>query len=332
MRRFSLALLFALIPALTLSLLLTGCGGKKSDDDDEAPVKSKKKPTRPTNTAPADTLKPVTAKEYGVLTGQVKWTGDKPNLQELTNNLQASMKNDTDYCLTGKTKEGKTNSKHPIQPFETTEQEFRIGDNGNLGNVFVWIMPEQGYYFEIPADQLAKYKDSKVEIEQPHCAFLPHAAVVFPSYYKDGKQHPSGQKFIVKNDAIVSHNSKVAGGPRNPGGNPTLKPGDEETFTLKPDSTPISVACGIHTWMKAYVRAFDHPYAAVTSVGADLKAKKYEDTTSANFGKYEITGVPVGAKVRIYAWHETLGPLNGANGEEITIAKSQEKSFDAKAK
>ena len=59
-----------------------------------------------------------------------------------------------------------------------------------VGNVFVWIVPEAGSYFEVPDDQLAKFKDAQVVVSQPHCAFLPHAAVLFPSYYKDGKQVP----------------------------------------------------------------------------------------------------------------------------------------------
>jgi hypothetical protein len=316
-----------------LGLLLTGCSGKKGDDDDDTPSSSKKKSSRPKGgSTTTESLTPVKAKEYGTITGQVTWSGDPPNLDELTKNLQAGMKNDTDYCLTGKTKDGKTNPGHVIQPLETSQQEFRIGDNKGLGNVFVWIVPEKDHFFEIPADQLAKFKDSSVTMAQPHCAFVPHAAVTFPSYNNGTKLVPTGQKFVVENDAIVSHNSKVAGGPRNPGGNPTLAPGKNETFTLKPDTTPITVSCGIHTWMKAYVRAFDHPYAAVTSVGADFKARKYEDPKSPKYGTYEITGVPVGAKVRIIAWHETLGNLNGSSGEEITLEKQTKKDFTAKAK
>jgi hypothetical protein len=325
--------MFAILPALTLGLLLTGCSGKKGDDDDDTAPRSNKKSSRQKgSTTPAESLKPVKATEYAKLTGMVTWSGDKPNLDEMTKNLQAGMKNDTEYCLTGTTKDGKKGP-HPIHDYETFQQVFRIGDNKGLGNVFVWIQPERDHYFEIPADQLAKFKDSEVLISQPHCAFLPHASVIFPSYYKDGKQVPTGQKLTVENDAVVSHNSKVAGGPRNPGGNQTLSPGGKESFVLKPDSTPITVSCGIHTWMKAYVRAFDHPYAAVTSTGGDVKAKKYEDPKSPNYGTFEITGVPVGAKVRIFAWHPDLGPLNGSSGEELTIQKGENrKDFTASKK
>jgi hypothetical protein len=323
--------MFAILPALMLGLLLTGCSGKKGDDDDDAVSSPKKSKRQKGPSTPTESLKPVKANEQGTITGKVTWSGDLPNFDEMTKNLQAGMKNDTDYCLTGKTKDGKKGP-HEIHDYETFQQVYRIGENKGLGNVFVWIVPEKDHYFEIPADQLAKFKDTEVVISQPHCAFLPHVAVIFPSYYKDGKQVPTGQKFIIENDAIVSHNSKVAGGPRNPGGNPTLGPGAKEPFSLKPDNAPITVSCGIHTWMKAHVRAFDHPYATATSVGGDVKAKKYEDPKSAKYGTYEITGVPVGAKVRIFAWHEDLGPLNGSSGEELTIQKQTTKDFEAKGK
>jgi hypothetical protein len=333
MRRFSLTALLAILPAVMLGLLLTGCGGKKGDDEDEGPSRPSKRAPRPQGDTGGEKQTPIKATEYGTITGQVTWSGDPPNVDELTKNLQAGINNDRDYCLSGVTKDGKKNPSHPIQNYEKEEQVYRIGENKGLGNVFVWIAPaESGHYFEVPQDQLAKFKDTEVVISQPHCAFLPHAAVIFPSYNNGSKQVPTGQKFVVENDAVVSHNSKVAGGPRNPGTNPTLAPKDKEVLVLKPDNTPIAVSCGIHTWMKAYVRAYDHPYASVSSVGGDIKAKKYEDPKSPKYGTYEITGVPVGAKVRIYAWHEDLGPLNGSSGEEITLQKENKKDFTAKAK
>jgi len=69
--------------------------------------------------------------------------------------------------------------------------------------------------------------------------------------------------------------------------------------------------------MRAYVWAFDHPYAAVTK----------ED------GTYEIPNVPAGAKVRIVAWHEVPEFINGGSkGEEITIKDGDPKNFSVKAK
>jgi hypothetical protein len=328
MKRFSIPTLFAILPAVMLGLLLTGCG--KKTEDDELPPKTGKTKTDGKGGPATASLKPVESKDYsGVIRGMVTWTGTEPNLQALTDTLKSGINKDKDYCLLGKRPDG---SQSNIQPYETSQQSYRIGENKGLGYVFVWIVPEKGHYFAIPDDQLKKFENTEVRISQPHCAFEPHAEVLFPSYYKDGKQVPSGQKFVVENDAVVSHNSKVQGGLSNQAIDRTLAPKTHEIYAIKPDNSPITVSCGIHSWMKGYLRAFDHPYAAVTSVGGDVKAKKYEDPKSPNYGKYEITGVPVGAKVRIIAWHEDLGFLEGDAGKELEIKKDTEVNFTAKAK
>ena len=268
------------------------------------------------------------ATEYGTITGKINWVGDKPDLSAMTEALRKGMVQDRNYCLSGK-------------DYETTEQTFRIGKNGGLGNVFVWIEPEEGYYFDIPAAQLDKFKNTQVMIGQPHCAFLPHASVLFPSYYKDGKQEPSGQKLLVENDAKVSHNSKVKGGALDPKPRPDAGAGQEKDYVLKPDKSVITVSCGVHTWMKGYIRAFDHPYAAVSSVGADPKAKTFENDEAPDFGTYKIEGVPVGAKgahqglargagmarrrQRRQGADDQEGEHRELRGEEVIAARRQEK-------
>src|SRR5206468_2195440 len=94
------------------------------------------------------------------LTGAIKIEGNRPDTTALTNALREGMKQDRDYCLSG-------------GDVETTEQEYRIGDNNQVGNVFVWIEPEQGSYFEISEAQLKEVPKQKL-IRQPHCAFVPH--------------------------------------------------------------------------------------------------------------------------------------------------------------
>jgi hypothetical protein len=86
----------------------------------------------------------------------------------------------------------------------------------------------------------------------------------------------------------------------------------------------ITIRCNIHPWMSAYARAFDHPYATLTVVGKDPKGPQY--------GTYEIKNVPAG-KVRVIAWHEKAGYLNGANGEEIELrAGTNTKNFKVTAR
>src|SRR5262249_53049648 len=99
-------------------------------------------------------------------------------------------------------------------------------------------------------------------------------------------------------------------------GTPTRMP-----VELVPDRQEVVVACDVHGWMRSYIRVFDHPYAAVSSVGRDEAAKKWEDMGSPKVGEWELKSCPVGAKVKLFAWHETLGWLGkgGQAGEDITI-------------
>ncbi len=322
MRHFPIRFLALCVPAVLAAAALVGCGGPKEDDDDIAPTKKKAGGAAVSRTT--ETLKPVTATKYSTLKGKVVFEGD-PNFQQLTDSLQKTIAGSPDraYCMSG-------------EEYEKTQQQFRVGANKGLGHVFVWIQPERGSYFVIPEDQL-KAVPKEVDLHQPHCAFLPHALVLFPSYYgKDGKQVPTGQKFYVLNDATVAHNAKVMGGGRNDLGSQSIPPGTPGSPTkslkeLVPSRQEVTVSCDVHGWMRAYIRVFDHPYAAVSSAGADPKSKKWEDLNSPEVGTWEIKGVPVGAKVKLFAWHEALGFLGAKDGQDLTIKDANDDiTFTAK--
>jgi hypothetical protein len=219
---------------------------------------------------------------------------------------------DGPYCLMG-------------QPFETYQQHWRISKN-RLGNVFVWLEPPnpQTTIFRPPASLLPK--EDTVTIHQPHCAFLPHCSVL-RSLTPDGSKL---QTLTVVNDARVLHNSKVVGslfGEKNTSINPWDGKGSPayEKFALMPEKTPITVSCGVHGWMNAYVRVFDHPFATITSVGdnhqADPKKRVWENPDDPNYGTFKIEGLPVGTPLKLFVWHEKAGFLNknGKTGEDITI-------------
>ena len=334
MRRFSLAFFAISLCAFLSSLLVLGCGGKKDDDSDDDAPRSKKKPRDTGPVVAAPTLKKVEAKEYGTLTGKVALDGDPSGaIAELKASIKSSIDANTDasFCLTGE-KSG-VKSPIPVDPLETTEQEYRVGANKCLGNVFVWIEPQQGYYFDIPKDQLDAVP-KEVTMYQPHCAFLPHCCVVFPSYYKDGKQEPTGQKLVMENDALVLHNAKITSEKDNP---PSLgiAPGKRQDYLFHPQKGAVNIACDVHKFMKSYVRVHDHPYATVTSVGAnhaDLKKRVWENADSQDFGTYAIKGVPVGATVKVFAWHEKAGWLTPASGETLVLTKETKKDFTAMPK
>jgi hypothetical protein len=325
MRRLQRGLLAFAVPMLALSLILVGCG-KPSEEGGGAPATGEKS----TKKGKAE-LEPVKGEYKATLKGKVTLKGNPPDLAKLDADIKKEIDKkpeDKAVCLAGR-------------PEEVNEQSYKIGDNKNVANVFVWIEPvERNQFFEVSRDQLAKAKEPVV-VDQPHCAFLPHCVVLFPEYVdpKTKKKAPTGQTFVIKNDAPTSHNTKVDGGSANGQKNQTLKPGTDMVLKdLNASKEPLTLVCNIHGWMSAYARAFDHPYAAVT-LGHDPKIKdhKAEDfflkKSDSRFGTYEIPNVPAGAKVRVIAWHPKAGYLGKSTGVEKTLAAGDnEQDFELEVK
>jgi len=318
MRRLHLGVLASVVPALLLSLALVGCGGKEEKGTTGGTSgETGKKPS-----TSGGAMKPIEPGK-GTLTGKVVLDGPKPDLKMLTEELVKAINgkaDDKNYCLSS-------------PDDQKTEQEWRIGDNNGVGNVFVWIEPaSRDEYFKVGDAQAKAAKD--VVMDQPFCAFVPHCVVLFPKYRdpkNPKKMLETGQKLVVKNDAKISHNTKVEGG--NVAENKTLPPGAQPMqVTFDPSKDPITIRCNIHPWMSAYARAFSHPYATLTLIPGDPKAGK-SDPKDPKYGTYEIKNVPAG-KVKVYAWHAKAGYLGkGAGGEEITLTDgANTKDFTAKAK
>jgi hypothetical protein len=249
-----------------------------------------------------------------VLTGIVKLKGDPPDLDALNARLLEEMKKkDTEYCL-------------KCDDSEKTQQAYRLGgrDNRQVGNVFVWLLPDSPSFFPISEKQLEEARKRQVKIRQPHGAFIPHCLFLFSQYRPDPQNprrlQPTGQVLKIVNDAEISHNTSWTGGSRNAGANVILARGtDRSVENLVPESKEVTIKCNIHPWMSAYVRVVDTPYYAITlSDTLDGKDKVAKDNPK--FGTYEINNPPVG-KVRIIAWHEAFGYLNkgGGKGEVIEL-------------
>ena len=76
--------------------------------------------------------------------------------------------------------------------------------------------------------------------------------------------------------------------------------------------SPVEVKCSVHPWMKSWVWAFDHPFACVSG------SKAGESQLPS--GEFKIDNIPAGVKLRVVAWHEEAGFLNGGpKGEELTL-------------
>jgi hypothetical protein len=299
MRRLLKGVLLSALPVLALSLGLAGCGSKDTGapatDDDKRP-KAK--------------LEPVKGKGTTTLQGKITFQGEKPPFAALTAAIHArdDWKKNQDFCSKG-------------SPPEVSQQEYRIGDNNGVGNVFVWIEPEENHYFPVTEAQLAEAKKPKT-LDQPHCAFIPHCLVLFTEYTdpkNPNKGLKTGQKLVVKNSAAEAHNTNWKGGSANPGDNKLIGKGTELVIdNLVPAREEIDFRCNIHGWMTAYARDFKHPYAAVSKPSADPD-KVLDDPAYKDYGTYEIKDVPAGVKVRIIAWHEKAGYLTPQKGEPLEI-------------
>src|SRR5262249_13117096 len=163
----------------------------------------------------------------------------------------------------------------------------------------------------------------------------PHGCTVIAQLYKNGAQDAKCcQRLVIQNDASRAHNANVVGGPLNGSSNEGIPawsgkgPPSSKEFKLRPESNEIKISCNVHAWMSAFVRVYDHPYQAVTSVGMNRTGEKvvWDDPSSPAYGTVRIEGVPVGATVALFAWHEKLGHLLGPTGKQITIDKDEAKN------
>jgi hypothetical protein len=324
MRRFSFGFVIVALPAFALSLMLAGCGGKDTGSSSSSGSGSGESKINEGMAAQQKDLQ-VLETGKGVLKGKITLKGN-PKFDELTKQLQDEMKKkDTEYCMKGSEE-------------EKTEQAYRVSEKGQLGNVFVWVLPVRGTFFKVDDKQLSGL-EKKVKVRQPHCAFVPHCLFLFSEYHDNPKKQrdtkPTGQVLEIVNDAKISHNTNWGGGSQNKGDNVMLAEGkDRVVDNLRPEANEVTVKCNIHPWMKGYLRVVDTPYYAI-SLSDTLDGKDKTQKTDPKFGTYEIKGLPAG-KVRVLAWHEDCGYLNEGKGQgeeiEIKADTPTEKDFDATAK
>src|SRR5205085_1255578 len=108
-----------------------------------------------TSAAPKGAVTAIAAKGTGTVKGTVKFQGTPPQAKQLE--FPAEHK---DYCLKG-------------DATETTDYTWRVGPNGGVENVVVWLKAPAGHYFDVPEAQRKPASDTAT-VDQPHCAFVPH--------------------------------------------------------------------------------------------------------------------------------------------------------------
>jgi plastocyanin len=166
--------------------------------------------------------------------------------------------------------------------------ESFVGENGGLGNVFVYIKDGLGnYWVDVPAEP--------VKLDQGACRYTPHVLGV-----------RAGQPLEISNSDGTMHNvhalARVNGDFNF--GQPNKGQTDRRTFT-KPEIM-VTLKCDVHAWMNAYVGVVNHPYFAVSVKG----------------GGFELKTVPAGTYT-IEAWHEKLGTQT----ERVTLGEQESKQI-----
>ncbi len=314
-----LKILALVTPALAVALATVGCSsGSSTSSSGSSTSPSSSSAVASTDKGGGTSEEMVALKPEGMATikGKVTYEGAPPPQADI--NIPDNNK-DKPECLKG----------------EHRDQTWIVdASNKGVQNVVIWIKPPTGKFFDIPADQ-QKPEQATVKIDQPFCAFQPHVAVVFPTFYDAAtkKQKRTGQKLEIVNSASFSHNTNWTPGNSllDFGNNVilTAKQAPQEIEALNKNHTKInqedliSLKCNIHTWMTGYIWAFDHPYAAVTK----------ED------GSYEIKNVPAGSKLMLVAWHEPgsyyspdgpgtnkgteIGPLKDKETKEVNFKISK---------
>ena len=171
------------------------------------------------------------------------------------------------------------------------EESVVLKNGRGLANVFVYVKTglEGKKFAPAPPEPV-------VTIDQRGCRFDPHVIGL-----------RVGQTLRITNSDPVTHNIHPQP-TMNREWNQSQEPGAAplERKFVRPEIM-MRVKCNVHSWMRAYVSALEHPYFAVTA--AD--------------GSFEITGLPPGDYV-IEARHEKLGQQELA----VTLAPSETKPVD----
>lgn len=216
----------------------------------------------------------VCAQNWFTIKGQIVFAGDK--IPEAT---PLKVDKDQDHCL----------AKGPI----LSEEWVVNPQNKGVRWAFVWLDAGKGKKMPIHPS-LQELPQKEVVIDQPQCAFVPHALGM-----------RQGQILVAKNSSPIAHNTNIQGHPlKNPGKNVIVPAGQQVLFeNFVADTFPLTVSCNIHPWMTAKIRVYDHPYFAVTD--AD--------------GKFELKLAPEG-EYYLVVWHEGSGwGPGGRSGTRIVL-------------
>jgi len=166
---------------------------------------------------------------------------------------------------------------------------FLLGEEGALGNVFVYVKEGVNGTFDAPS--------STVTMDQKGCRYTPHVFGI-----------QVGQTLTIVNSDPTLHNVHAlpASNEEFNMGQPVQGMKVDRAFDTEEIMVPFK--CDVHGWMNAYVGVLSHPFFAISGEG----------------GNFSIDNLPAGDYV-IEAWHEKLGTQT----QNVTVGdgEKQEISF-----
>ena len=213
----------------------------------------------------------------GTLSGRVNFDGKPPK--------KRSIKMDADPVCGSAHKE-------PVY-----NQSFIINEAGYLQNVLVYLKDVK-YNGNTP--------DTQAVLDQNGCMYSPHVQGMMV-----------GQDLLIKNSDATLHN--IHGLPKlNSEFNFAMpKVVKEKAIKMAKAENFIKIKCDVHSWMKAYISVFDHPYFAVTD----------------DSGHYQIDNIPLG-DYEVIAWQEkfkdktlnaSVTVSDSASAQNFTFVKPSKK-------
>ncbi|HEY1190126.1 MAG TPA: carboxypeptidase regulatory-like domain-containing protein, partial [Gemmata sp.] len=194
------------------------------------------------------------------------------------------------------------------KPFgPVTFEDVRIDpDARGIANLMVWLRPDSD-------DPKADIPAHRVHPNLRHPAPKEHPVLAVAAQFRPRVLAVrAGDTLSFENRLQVPTNVYYSAPDADSERGFNLLLGHDMAHASKPlpaDRAPDVFQSSVHNWMRGYVRAFDHPYFAVT--GAN--------------GRFELRDVPAGTW-RLVVWHEAVGYLGGAAGRlgaKVTVPENR---------
>jgi plastocyanin len=152
-------------------------------------------------------------------------------------------------------------------------RSLQVGADGALADVVVAV--KSGLRGRYPLST------TPVALDQEGCVFRPHVLAV-----------AVGQPISIRSADDTLHNVRPMAKLNEDFNLPQPRRGSEHTKRFDKPERMIPIVCDVHSWMRAYVSVFDHPFYAVTDAQ----------------GAYSISGLP-GGDYEVEVIHESLPGL-----------------------